>query len=64
MLHGCCWQQWLILLNMSLDTESSVGEEREEQGRGLHGGHTAKGAESVLHFYTSGQRPFPFSTVT
>lgn len=32
-LRGCCWQQWLVLLNMSLDTESSVGEECAEQGQ-------------------------------
>lgn len=35
---------------MSLDTESSVGEECAEQGQRLHGGHTAKGAGYRLHF--------------
>jgi len=31
-LLGCCRRRCLVLLNMSLDTESSVGEERAKQG--------------------------------
>lgn len=43
---------------MSLDTESSVGKEREEQGWRLHGGHTTEGVVHSLRFYTFGQSLF------
>lgn len=37
---------------MSLDTESSLGKEREKQGWHVHGGHTTQGAVRDLQVWT------------